>query len=177
MDSKPTLEPIDQSKLRTTRQNSVRASHSTLKDARGVGGLTPSLQVSEKFDSTVGGTPGKHKSGKKTDTLRQTGRSVGKLGAKTGKAGAFGKSGHYAETQSLKTGSVRDKNDDSFDLEDFDEIMEKINLDKVLEEKKSTVRKLKKTTNEGTADYKENFLIKFFEAQGDAFDFIGMEKG
>ena len=39
-DSKPTLEPIDPSKLRTTRQSSMRASQSSLK-VRDEGGMTP----------------------------------------------------------------------------------------------------------------------------------------
>ena len=62
--SKPSLEPIDPNKIRSVRQNSVRASQSSLnKGMIGGGqttqGLTPSLQASEKFDKTVGGTPGK----------------------------------------------------------------------------------------------------------------------
>ena len=47
----------------------------------------------------------------------------------------------------MKSGSVRDKKEDSFDLEDFDEIMEKINLDKTVAEKKRDVKQIKKAAN------------------------------
>jgi len=43
----------------------------------------------------------------------------------------------------MKTGSVRDPKDDSFDLEDFDDIMEKIQLQGMLEEKKRIVKQIK----------------------------------
>lgn len=77
---------------------------------------------------------------------------------------AFGQS---LDTKSMKSGSVRDNpNDDSFDLEDFDDIMEKIKLDAALEETRQSVRKQKPEEDE----YKDNFLIKFFETQGDGFN-------
>jgi len=76
----------------------------------------------------------------KTNTLRQSNRSVGKFGAATSSKGGFG-------GQSMKSGSVRDKKEDSFDLEDFDEIMEKINLDKTVAEKKRDVKQIKKAAN------------------------------
>lgn len=54
-------------------------------------------------------------------------------------ASAFG---HTLDNKSVKTGSVRgNPNDDSFDLEDFDDIMEKIKLDAALEETRQNVRK------------------------------------
>ena len=62
LDSKPTLEPIDPKKVRSMRQNSLRASHSSIKDQRSIGGITPSLQMSSKLES-VEGTPVKGKSG------------------------------------------------------------------------------------------------------------------
>lgn len=75
---------------------------------------------------------------------------------------AFG----HSDTKSMKTGSVRDKNDDSFDLEDFDDIVEKIKLDAALEEQRQAMRKAKREDD----DYKESFLIKFFETQDDGFN-------
>ena len=54
---------------------------------------------------------------------RVAGRSVGRFGA-TSKMG--GNASNF-DGQSLKSGSVRGKdNDDSFDLEDLDDLMEKI---------------------------------------------------
>lgn len=74
----------------------------------------------------------------------------------------------------MKSGSVRGGNNDSFDLEDFEDIMEKIQLDGAIELQKKSMRKLT-TANEDPDAYKDNFLIKFFEKEGDddAFDFIG----
>ena len=41
--------------------------------------------------------------------------------------------------QSLKSGSVRGGNDSDFDLEDFDDVMEKIQLDGAIEMEKRKV--------------------------------------
>ena len=68
-------------------------------------------------------TPGKAPSqmSKRADTLRQTNRSVGKFGN-----GKMGSSVSNFDNRSLKSGSVKDPKEDSFDLEDFEDIMEKI---------------------------------------------------
>jgi len=47
-----------------------------------------------------------------------------------------------SETKSMKSSSVRDAKEDSFDLEDFEDIMEQIQLQGALEEKKRQVRKV-----------------------------------
>ena len=98
--------------------------------------------------------------------MRQTGKSVGKFGSQT-------KPSNISDAQSMKSSSVRGGND-SFDLEDFEDIMEKIQLDGAIELQKKSMRKLT-TANEDPDAYKDNFLIKFFENAGDddAFDFIG----
>ena len=58
----------------------------------------------------------------RTDTLRQSGKSVGKFaGTKMGASAS-----NFGDARSVKTGSVKDPKDDSFDLEDFDDIIEKI---------------------------------------------------
>ena len=57
------------------------------------------------------------------------------MGASTS---AFG----HTEVKSMKSGSVKGNlNDDSFDLEDFDDIIEKIQLESALEDTKRLVRK------------------------------------
>lgn len=80
-ESKPLLEPIDQSKIKSLRGNSVRASQSSLKSSRNVIGGTPSLRASEKADS-IGGTPGKKSNHGKTSGMgtRASGKSVQKFG-------------------------------------------------------------------------------------------------
>ena len=163
---KPTLEPIDPSKVRSMRGSSMRASGSDFrKSARGGAVATPSLQSIEKLDS---GTPqkGVRKDGKRADTMRQSGKSVGKFAnTKMGSSHS-----NFGDAKSVKTGSVRDAKDDSFDLEDFEDIMEKIQLDGALEEQQRVIKKVRKTDND---DYKDNFLVKFFEGQGDFFNIDG----
>jgi hypothetical protein len=80
--SKATLEPIDPSKLRTMRGSSMRASGSDFRKTSGRagnlvgGGVTPSLKSNnEKMTGVNAGTPQKG-TGKRTDTLRQSGKSV-----------------------------------------------------------------------------------------------------
>ena len=166
LDSKPSLEPIDPSKIKSMRQNSVRNSQSSLKgDSRGLGGATPSLQSSGKFDQFSSNTPSK----KRNDTMRQSGRSVGKFGHTK-----MGSSTSAFDKQSLKSGSVRDAKEDSFDLEDFDEIVEKIQLESAIHEQKRSVRQVLKQDEE---DYKDSFLIKFFENQGEEFNWDGSDRG
>ena len=130
--SKPTLDPIDPNKLRTVRQSSMSKLQSTMKDSR-----------SNFGESNIGGTPGKKQQTGKTSELkmRQTGKSVGKFPIKAATAKKF--TGNYADEMSLKTGSVRG-NDSDFDLEDFDDIMEKIQLDGAIEAEKQKVNKLRK---------------------------------
>ena len=142
--SKPSLEPIDPNKVRSIRQNSVRASQSSLNKDKIIGqspGLTPSLQASEKFDQTIiGGTPDKRSTNKGGNMPRMTGRSVGRFGA-TSKMG--GSTSNF-DNQSLKSGSVRgNPNDDSFDLEDIDDLIEKIKLESAIEDKRREIRKVK----------------------------------
>lgn len=125
-ESKQTLEPIDPSKVRSMRNGSVRAMKQST--SRLMGGVTPSLQSSGKFEDGIGGTPGSNKrrtgaGSIRGDTMRQSGKSVGKFGGT--KMGAS--TSNFGDGRSVKTGSVRDpKDDDSFDLEDFDDIIEKI---------------------------------------------------
>lgn len=117
---------------------------------RNVGGVgaTPNVQTTDKFqldnNSSIGGTPGKRAANgsKVSTTMRQTGKSVGKtaFGASASRGG-FG-AGNNA--QSLKSGSVRDNNDSDFDLEDFADIMEKIQLESAIENKKRNITQLKK---------------------------------
>ena len=88
--SKPSLEPIDPSKVRSIRQNSVRASQSSLNKEKiiGTSGLTPSLQASEKFDQAIiGGTPDKRSTNKAMP--RMSGRSVGRFGATSKMGGSI----------------------------------------------------------------------------------------
>ena len=116
------------------------------------------------------GTPSKgaRNDGKRADTLRQSGRSVGKFGnVKMGSSVS-----NFGATNSMKSGSVRDPKDDSFDLEDFEDIMEKIQLDGALEEKKQVIKKTRKQDND---EFKDNFLVKFLEEGGDFFN-IGDDK-
>lgn len=100
-DSKPQLEPIDPSKVRSMRNSSLRASHkldgSNKKPGANPLGATPSLQASDKmsnFDasSSIGGTPGKRAQSKKIGMdLRQTGRSVNKAAfGSSSNRGGFG---------------------------------------------------------------------------------------
>ena len=71
---------------------------------------------------------------------RMTGRSVGRFGA-TSKMG--GSTSNF-DNQSLKSGSVRgNPNDDSFDLEDIDDLIEKIKLESAIEDKRREIRKVK----------------------------------
>ena len=99
--------------------------------------------------------------------LRHTNRSVGK--AAFGSSSNRGGFGHAADSQSMKSGSVRDKKDSDFDLEDFTEIMEKIYLEGAIEDKRREVRSLKRAPDGSNDNYKESFLIKFLD-QGDAFE-------
>jgi len=61
--------------------------------------------------------------------------------------GASSSRGGFGATASMKSGSVRDKQEEEFDLEDFSEIVEKIKLDGAIEDKKRTIRKLTTTAN------------------------------
>ena len=71
---------------------------------------------------------------------RMSGRSVGRFGA-TSKIGG---SASNFDGQSLKSGSVKgNPNDDSFDLEDLDDLMEKIQLESAIEDKRREIRKVK----------------------------------
>ena len=63
----------------------------------------------------------------------------------------------------MKSGSVKDKQESDFDLEDFTEIMEKLQLENALNDKKREIKKLKKVPEGGDEDYKDNFLIKFLD--------------
>lgn len=118
-DSKPQLEPIDPSKVRSMRQSSLRASHKQ-DSASHKGGFnaTPSIQSSDKKSqldnfSSLGGTPGKRASSRKIDI--KTGKAAG---SKAGFGVSSTRSG-FGATVSMKSGSVRDKQEDDFDLEDF----------------------------------------------------------
>jgi len=92
------------------------------------------------------------------------GKSIGiKIGSSSS---AFG----ISDGTSMKSGSVKgNPNDDSFDLEDFDDIVEKIQLESVLEDTKRIVSKVKTEKND---EYKDSFLIKFFETNGDGFNWL-----
>lgn len=69
-----------------------------------------------------------------------SGRSVGRFGA----ISKMGGSTSNFDGQSLKSGSVRGKdNDDSFDLEDIDDLIEKIQLESAIEDKRREIRKVK----------------------------------
>lgn len=50
---------------------------------------------------------------------------------------------NFGDAKSMKSGSVRDQKEDDFDLEDFGDIMEMIQLQGKLEEKKREVKKIK----------------------------------
>ena len=60
--------------------------------------------------------------------LRQTGRSVGKIGTKKMGSSVSNFGGTNRDGTSLKSGSVRDPKEDEYDLEDFGDIMESIQL-------------------------------------------------
>jgi len=100
--------------------------------------------------------------------IKKSGKGVGKsIGIKIGSSSsAVG----ISDGTSMKSGSVKwNPNDDSFDLEDFDDIVEKIQLESVLEDTKRIVSKVKTEKND---EYKDNFLIKFFETNGDGFNWL-----
>jgi len=53
----------------------------------------------------------------------------------------------------MKSGSVKDKQESDFDLEDFTEIMEKLQLENAINDKKREIKKLKKVPEGGDEDY------------------------
>ena len=128
--SKPTLEPIDPTKVRSLRGSSLRASQTSLNSQRNfMQAGTPQLEQ-VKQDS-IGGTPGKNSlRGKAGDTMRsRAGGSVQKAPSQKMMAGkhAFGHTITAADKKSIASSSQRDPlNDDSFEMEDWDDVMEKI---------------------------------------------------
>ena len=79
----------------------------------------------------------------------------------TGGKHAFGHTITAQDKKSIASSSQRDPlNDDSFEMEDWDDIMEKIQLDAAIEDKKRQVRKIKPDVDDS---YKDNFLIQFLE--------------
>ncbi len=61
-----------------------------------------------------------------------------------------------ADGKSFKSGSMRDPKEDSFDLEDFGEVVESIQLQSALEEQKRMIGKVKEEKEDG---YKDCFLV------------------
>ena len=59
--------------------------------------------------------------------MRQSGKSVGGFGHKV-RMGNSVSNFKGSDGRSMKSGSVRDPKEDSFDLEDFDDIVEQIEL-------------------------------------------------
>ena len=125
-------------KLRPVRQNSAnRSSKKSLYDG------TPNSKSSKKqnfaaFGSSLG-TPGLKKVGA---TMRATSQS--------GMGSSYGGS---------KVSGYDDQNN-SFELEDFEDVQEKIMLDSLIEERKKEIKKKQDT-------FRQSFLVQFFE-QNDA---------
>ena len=119
----------------------------------------------QDLDEQYGGTPAAKRRqdapGKRSDALRQSGRSVGGFGHKVRMGGSVSNFGR-GDAGSVKGSSVRDPKDDSFDLEDFEDVMEQIELQGALAEKKRMVSKV--NLQEEEKDYKDSFLVKFFES-------------
>ena len=96
--------------------------------------------VKDRDDSSIGGTPVQNR---RTNTLRSSaGKSVGNKFGNT-KARMGNSVSNFGDAKSMKSGSVRDQKEDDFDLEDFGDIMEMIQLQGKLEEKKREVKKIK----------------------------------
>jgi len=165
--SKPTLEPIDQTKVRSIRNSSVKAFGDS--SARAVIGGTPSLKNVKDFTDAIADTPNagnRRLDSKRNDTLRQSGKSLGKAAKPRMGVVSVNNFGGLSDAKSIKTGSIRDARDNSFDLEDFDDVMEKIQLEGAIEEKR---RMVSRVLQKDETSYKDNFLVKFFESQGDFF--------
>ena len=76
---------------------------------------------------------------------------------------------NFGDAKSKASASVRDQQEDDFDLEDFTDIAEAIQLQGVLEEKRRQIRKIKQPKESRVDKPNDNFLINFLETNGDFF--------